>query len=103
MTSEERLEQMIEKMFAREATLKEALFTAGDAEYEYRVAYAEAYQNAEGSIQAREAQAILDCKHLLKARKRADAVKEIATAEMYNVRQALSARQSILKAEEKAF
>ncbi len=79
--------------------LKDALLDAADAEHTYRVENARKYLAATGSIEARKAQATIDCEHLMLERLRKDAKKEFAMEAVRDARQALSARQSLLKAD----
>jgi hypothetical protein len=99
MTTEERVDKAIETMFAREKTLKEALMDHADAEHTYRVELAKKYLAGEGSIEARKANATIQCEAYLLARLKADAKREFAGEALRDARQALSARQSILKAD----
>lgn len=104
MTNEERVDEMIEKMFSREGSLKTALLAEADAEHTYKVEFAKAFLNGEGTIDARKHQAVLDTEVLLKNRLTATATREFTAEALRDTRQALSARQSILKADtDKAF
>lgn len=95
---------MIEKMFAREETLKEALFAEADAEHTYKVEFAKRFLAGEGTIDAKKHQATLDTETFMLNRLKATAKREFAAEALRDARQALSARQSILKADtDKAF
>lgn len=98
---DERLEQALGAVEQMEPDYEKALLDYADAETNYRVRKAEEYLKAEGSIQAREATAIIAVKQLLETRNRAEAVKDFLKAKMKDRQDAVSARQSLLSAEVK--
>lgn len=98
MTPDEHLEKALALMADREAAFEEAIKEYFDAESDYRVQKARAYLEADGSIQAREAQAIIAAEKYLRERNRMEAVKEFTKEKLKDVQAAVSARQSLLTA-----
>lgn len=98
---DERLEQALYAVEQMEPDYEKALIDAADAETRYRVRKAEEYLKAEGSIQAREAAAIIAVRQLLEERNRTEAVKDFLKVKMKDRQDAVSARQSLLSAEVK--
>lgn len=95
---DERLEMALAAVEAIEPDFEKALIDHAEAETRYRVRKAEEYLKAEGTIQSREATAIIEVKQLLEARNRAKAVKEFLEEKLRDRQSAVSARQSLLTA-----
>lgn len=96
---DERLEQALSAVQEMEPDFEKALIDYANAETNYRVRKAEEYLKAEGSIQAREATAIVAVKQLLETRNRAEAVRDFLKAKMKDRQDAVSARQTLLNSE----
>jgi hypothetical protein len=100
-TTDDRLEQALEAVAAIEPDFEKALIDHANAETAYRVRKSEEYLKAEGTIQSREATAIVAVKQLLEQRNRAEAVKDFLKEKLRDRQAAVSARQSLLSAEVK--
>lgn len=98
---DERLEKALADVEAVEPDFEKALMDYADAETAYRVRKSEEYLKAEGTIQSREATAIVAVKQLLEQRNRTEAVKDFLKAKLKDRQDAVSARQSLLSAEVK--
>jgi hypothetical protein len=96
---DEQLEQALDAVAEIEPDFESALLTAADADTEYEIAYAKAYLAAEGTIQNRENAAKVASAKYLKARNDAKAVKEFLRAKLKDRQDAVSARQSLLRAD----
>jgi hypothetical protein len=100
-TKDDRLEQALDDVAAVEPDFEKALLDYANAETAYRVRKSEEYLKAEGTIQSREATAIVAVKQLLDQRNRAEAVKDFLKEKLRDRQAAVSARQSLLAAEVK--
>lgn len=96
---DQQLEQALEAVADIEPDFESALLTCADAEAEYEVEWSKAYLKAEGSIEARKAAATIATHALLKAKNDAKAVKEFLRAKLKDRQDAVSARQSLLRAD----
>lgn len=90
-----KLEKVLSEMAARETAMQDAAVEAASAEHEYRLAKARAYLNASGDQKAREAQAVIATEKELLARNLAEYGYEVAREKVRDVRQAVSARQTL--------
>jgi hypothetical protein len=100
-TKDDRLEQALDDVAAVEPDFEKALLDYANAETAYRVRKSEEYLKAEGTIQSREATAIVAVKQLLDQRNQAEAVKDFLKEKLRDRQAAVSARQSLLAAEVK--
>ncbi len=92
------VESSISELYNRETEYQSACENDATAEHTFKMKQAERYLANEGSIEARKAQALLDCKDEYLNHLKAKAVKDFTQVKMKDSLQALSARQSILTA-----
>jgi len=96
---EERINKTLQEMYERETAYDAALINAVDADFDYKVAEAQAFLKAEGNVEERKRQALLAVAEQYKAHLIAEATKTIMKVKVDDCRQALSARQTMLSAE----
>ena len=92
------VESSITELYNRETEYQTACNNDANAEHAFKMKQAERYLANEGSIEARKAQALVDCKAEYLKHLQAKAVKDFTQVKMKDSLQALSARQSILSA-----
>lgn len=90
------VESSITELYNREKEYQTACENDANAEHKFKMKQAEKYLAGEGSIEARKAQALVDCKKEYLEHLQAKAVKDFTQVKMKDSLQALSARQSIL-------
>lgn len=96
---DEQLEQALDAVADIEPDFQSALLTAAETEADYEVEWAKAYLAADGTIEARKSQATIDTAKYLKEKNNAKAVKEFLRAKLKDRQDAVSARQSLLRAD----
>jgi len=92
------VEKVIGELYARETEYKNACTTLADAEHAYKVALAEEFGKADGSVDVRKNLALIACKVPYKTYLQAEAVKDYTKELLRDAQQVLSARQSLLSA-----
>lgn len=97
MTQEERLERLLKEMHNRETFYETALLEAAEAEHAYRIGFAKEFNTRSGGAELRKQEAMEAVDELLSAREVKRATADIAKEKLLDARQALSARQSLLK------
>lgn len=93
--TEAELRRLAHKLEERTDALALLLMEAAEAEVAYRVAYAKALVQAEGTVPVREALATITAEALLRERKRAEAVGDACREAVRSLRDQLSAVQSV--------
>jgi phage I-like protein len=96
-TREEQLEAVLDRLPFLEEAYEEACRDYAEASTNYRVAKAQAYLNAEGTIQQRENTATDKTANLLRERDRTEAIKEAVYMKLRDCQLVISARQSLLR------
>jgi hypothetical protein len=92
----DQLEQSITELYTRETEYGQAGQDAAEAEHNYKIRHAKKYLEAEGSIEARKATAILECAKEHLEYLRTEAVRDFCREKLRDSQQCLSARQSLL-------
>jgi|GEM_PF-4981277 len=92
------LEQSLKELYNRETEYQTACNSDADAEHAFKMKQARQYLAGEGSIDARKAQALIDCDKEYIAHLRAKAVRDFTKEKLRDSQAALSARQSLLTA-----
>lgn len=92
------LEQSLTEIYNREKEYEEACIADAEAEHIYKVKNATKFLEGEGTVDARKAQALVDCAKEHKAYLMANAVRDFTKEKLRDSQQALSARQSLLTA-----
>lgn len=103
MTQPNKIEKAIDELFRRENDYDAAIRDAAEKDAAYRTAKAEAFLLADGTDKAREAKSVCDSKQSYLEKVRAEAVAAIMKEKLLDVRQVISARQSILSASVKVW
>src|SRR5687768_15366639 len=101
MQQSSKIEKAIEEIFSRETDYAEACLSYAEAEHNYRMAKATAYLSADGTVEERKMKADKAVKAQMKAKLYAEAILSLTKAKLDDVRQVISARQSVLSAEMK--
>lgn len=96
---EQELDAALDRLFDRSAELQRALTDAAQAESDYRIQFAKAFLNAEGTIDNRKNVAILGVEKYLRERDRTEAIKDFTKEFVKAAQIECSARQSLLSAE----
>lgn len=96
---DQQLEKALEAVANIEPDFHSALLDAADIDAEYEIEFAKHYLKGEGSIEARKADATVKTAELLKARNNRRAVKEFLRTKLKDAQDAVSARQSLLRAD----
>lgn len=96
------IDKCVLEVWKREKAYIAALDESTTAEHAYKIGYAKAYLKADGSIQAREAQAVIETDELLLNHLRAKATVAGMKVKVEDAQDVLSARQSLLSASAKA-
>lgn len=99
MDREQKLEQTLSTLADREEAFERACLDFADAESDYRVKLAKRFLAADGSVDARKSQAIIDVEKELRERDRTEAVKEFTKEKLKDAQTAVFARQSLLNAD----
>lgn len=95
------VENGLTELFSRETDLGEALNNEAQAEHDFKLKRAEEFLKADGTVDAREAKALIACKEQHLAYLKKKATKEFTHAKWKDALANVSARQSILSAEVK--
>lgn len=95
---DEQLEQALDAVADIEPDFESALLTAADADADFEIEWAKEFLKADGSVEARKAQAVVATARFLKAKGTAKAVKEFLREKLRDRQSAVSARQSLLAA-----
>jgi hypothetical protein len=101
MDRDDQLEAALDAVSTIQPDYETACIDHAEAESEYRIAKAKAYLNAEGTEKAREATAIVKTENLLRERDRTEAIRDFTRTKLKNAQDAVSARQSLLRADVK--
>lgn len=99
LDKEQILEQALDVVTDREEAFETACIEFAEAESTYRILFAKAFLNAEGTEKARHNTAILAVEKQLRERDRSNAVKEFTFQKLKDAQMATSARQSLLSAD----
>lgn len=99
MDREQKLEQALSLLADREDAYETACKEFASAESEYRIELSKAFLKAQGSVEARKAQSIIDVQVQLRERDRTEAVKEFTKEKLKDCQTAVFARQSLLNAD----
>lgn len=97
-TRDDDLEAALETVSSLEEDFEKACVGYAESESEYRVQFAKAYLAAEGTEKARNSEAIIKVERFLRERDRTEAVKEFTREKLRDSQAAVSARQTLLKA-----
>jgi hypothetical protein len=98
MDRDEQLEAALERVSQLEEDFELSCVKYAEAETEYRVRFAKAYLSADGTEKARNSEAIITVERFLEERNRTEAVKEFTREKLRDSQAAVSARQTLLKA-----
>jgi hypothetical protein len=93
------IEAGISTLWDREKAFEDALQAHADAEHLFKVRNAEEFLKADGSVEARKAQALVNCKELHKDYLKKEAIATFTKEKLRDAQGALSARQSLLSYE----
>lgn len=93
------LEDTLTDLWNRERAYETALNNYADAHYAYKISYAKAFREAEGTVSARELAALESCSNQYKRDLQTEAVAAFTKEALRDAQMALTARQSLLKAD----
>lgn len=96
------LEDSLRELWQREKDYESACLAAADSEHAFKIKQAKEFKSAEGSVEARKADALIACDNEYKNYLTADAVKDFTKVKMIDIQQATNARQSLLSAAAKS-
>jgi hypothetical protein len=99
MDKEQKLEQALALLADREAAFERACLDYADAESEYRINLSKETLSASGTDKTRAAIALTKVEKFLKARNKAEAVKEFTKEKLKDCQTAVFARQALLNAD----
>lgn len=103
MNQSAKIEKAVEEIFSRETDFTEACREFAEAEHSYRMAKAEAFLEATGTVEERKMKADRKVNKEMKRKLAAEAALSFTKAKLDDVRQVISARQSILSASVKVW
>lgn len=93
------IEDTLSKLWDRETEFGTAVEAAAEAEHNYKMKDAEEFLKAEGTIDAKKATALKACGELHLNYLKKKAIKEFTRIKLQDAQDALSAQQSLLRAE----
>lgn len=99
MDREQQLEKALSQLADREVAFEQACLDYADAESEYRINLAKETLSATGTDKTRAATALTKVEKFLRARNKAEAVKEFTKEKLKDRQTAVFARQGLLNAD----
>jgi hypothetical protein len=99
MDRDDQLEAALDAVSTLETEFEKVVIAKFDTESDYKVAKAKAFLEADGTEKKREAEAVIRSEKYLRERNRAEAVYLFTKEKLADAQAAVSARQSLLKAD----